>query len=194
MELCRHLLGEPITTSELAARLGSSEPQVPRALRTLRDAGLVRPTREGKLVRHRPATDVIRRLGNDVLATVARCIAPPGHRFLDGSTRGRSPNAPSSPMRCTTSSRTTSDSQPAAGLGRPCQKEDTARLEQLTPQVRTITHQGSLRNAQLPHRAAEAPLQYTHHPQHAFDAEERSVPCPRQRFPPPNWHRSTSPR
>lgn len=72
MELCRHLLGEPITTSELAVRLGSSEPQVSRALRTLRDAGLVRSTREGKLVRHRLATDVIQRLGHDVLATVAR--------------------------------------------------------------------------------------------------------------------------
>ncbi|MDH6629117.1 DNA-binding transcriptional ArsR family regulator [Streptomyces sp. LBL] len=72
MELCRHLLGEPITTSELAARLGSSEPQVSRALRTLRDAGLVRSTRDGKLVRHRLATDVIQRLGQDVLATVAR--------------------------------------------------------------------------------------------------------------------------
>ncbi|WP_314173883.1 ArsR/SmtB family transcription factor [Streptomyces winkii] len=72
MELCRHLLGEPITTSELAARLGSSEPQVSRTLRTLRDAGLVRSTRDGKLVRHRLATDVIRRLGHDVLATVAR--------------------------------------------------------------------------------------------------------------------------
>ncbi|WP_328500188.1 DUF5937 family protein [Streptomyces sp. NBC_00457] len=72
MELCRHLLGEPITTSELAARLGSTEPQVSRALRTLRDAGLVRSTRDGKLVRHRLATDVIQRLGHDVLATVAR--------------------------------------------------------------------------------------------------------------------------
>ncbi|MBP8537311.1 DUF5937 family protein [Streptomyces sp. MK37H] len=72
MELCRHLLGEPITTSELAARLGSSEPQVSRALRTLRDAGLVRSTRDGKLVRHRLATDVVQRLGQDVLATVAR--------------------------------------------------------------------------------------------------------------------------
>ncbi|GAA2407701.1 ArsR/SmtB family transcription factor [Streptomyces coeruleofuscus] len=72
MELCRHLLGEPITTSELAARLGSSEPQVSRALRTLRDAGLVRSTRDGKLVRHRLATDVVQRLGHDVLATVAR--------------------------------------------------------------------------------------------------------------------------
>jgi DNA-binding transcriptional ArsR family regulator len=72
MELCRHLLGEPITTSELAARLGSSEPQVSRALRTLRDAGLVHSTRDGKLVRHRLATDVVQRLGHDVLATVAR--------------------------------------------------------------------------------------------------------------------------
>ncbi|MGX5214747.1 DUF5937 family protein [Streptomyces violaceus] len=72
MKLCRHLLGEPITTSELAARLGSSEPQVSRALRTLRDAGLVRSTRDGKLVRHRLATEVIQRLGHDVLATVAR--------------------------------------------------------------------------------------------------------------------------
>ncbi|MFC9133345.1 DUF5937 family protein [Streptomyces sp. NPDC057099] len=72
MELCRHLLGEPITTSELATRLGSSEPQVSRALRTLRDAGLVRSTRDGKLVRHRLATDVVQRLGHDVLATVAR--------------------------------------------------------------------------------------------------------------------------
>jgi DNA-binding transcriptional ArsR family regulator len=72
MELCRHLLGEPITTSELAARLGSSEPQVSRALRTLREAGLVRSARDGKLVRHRLATDVVQRLGHDVLATVAR--------------------------------------------------------------------------------------------------------------------------
>lgn len=72
MELCRHLLGEPITTSELAARLGSTEPQVSRAVRTLREAGLVRSTRDGKLVRHRLATDVVQRLGHDVLATVAR--------------------------------------------------------------------------------------------------------------------------
>ncbi|MEV5749172.1 hypothetical protein AB0L00_15255 [Actinoallomurus sp. NPDC052308] len=27
-EMCRHLLGEPITTSELAVRMGISEPQV----------------------------------------------------------------------------------------------------------------------------------------------------------------------
>ncbi|MEU9609254.1 DUF5937 family protein [Streptomyces sp. NPDC048057] len=72
MELCRHLLGEPITTSELAHRLGSTEPQVSRSLRVLREAGLIRSTRDGKLVRHRLATDVIRRLGHDVLATVGR--------------------------------------------------------------------------------------------------------------------------
>ncbi|EFL25426.1 hypothetical protein SSOG_05140 [Streptomyces himastatinicus ATCC 53653] len=67
-----HRAGEPITTSELATRLGSSEPQVSRTLRTLRDAGLVRSTRDGKLVRHRLATDVVQRLGQDVLATVSR--------------------------------------------------------------------------------------------------------------------------
>ncbi|MCX4835373.1 DUF5937 family protein [Streptomyces sp. NBC_01016] len=72
MELCRHLLGEPITTSELATRLGSTEPQVSRTLRQLREAGLVRSTRDGKLVRHRLATDVVRALGDDVLATVMR--------------------------------------------------------------------------------------------------------------------------
>lgn len=72
MELCRHLLSEPITTSELAARLGSTTPQVSRTVRQLREAGLVRSERDGKLVRHRLATDVLRRLGDDVLATVMR--------------------------------------------------------------------------------------------------------------------------
>jgi DNA-binding transcriptional ArsR family regulator len=72
MELCRHLLGEPITTSELATRLGSTTPQISRTVRQLREAGLVRSERDGKLVRHRLATDVVRRLGDDVLATVMR--------------------------------------------------------------------------------------------------------------------------
>lgn len=56
MELCRHLLGEPFTTSEPTARLGSTGPQVSRSLRRLREAGLVRSAREGKLVRP-PAGD-----------------------------------------------------------------------------------------------------------------------------------------
>lgn len=59
-------------TAELAARLGSTTTQVSRTVRQLREAGLVRSERDGKLVSHRLATDVLRRLGDDVLATVMR--------------------------------------------------------------------------------------------------------------------------
>ena len=72
MEVCRHLLSEPITTSELAARLGWSNPQVSRTLRQLRDAGLVQSVRDGRLVRHRLDIEVVRRLGDDLLATIMR--------------------------------------------------------------------------------------------------------------------------
>jgi DNA-binding transcriptional ArsR family regulator len=72
MEVCRHLLSEPITTSELAARLGWSNPQVSRTLRQLRDAGLVQSERDGRLVRHRLDIEVVRRLGDDLLATIMR--------------------------------------------------------------------------------------------------------------------------
>ncbi|MFJ8351542.1 DUF5937 family protein [Streptomyces sp. NPDC094153] len=72
MELCRHLLGEPITTSELAQRLGTAESQVSRSLRVLRDAGLVESVRGGKFVYHRLATGTLLRLGRDVLATIMR--------------------------------------------------------------------------------------------------------------------------
>ncbi len=72
MEVCRHLLSEPITTSELATRLGWSNPQVSRTLRQLRDAGLVQSRRDGRLVRHRLDIEVVRRLGDDLLATIMR--------------------------------------------------------------------------------------------------------------------------
>ncbi|MEU1804670.1 helix-turn-helix domain-containing protein [Streptomyces sp. NPDC019937] len=72
MELCRHLLGEPITTSELAQRLGLDDTQVSRTLRQLRDAGLVESEREGKYVYHRLATGTLLRLGQDLLATIMR--------------------------------------------------------------------------------------------------------------------------
>ncbi|PVE12393.1 DUF5937 family protein [Streptomyces scopuliridis] len=72
MELCRHLLGEPITTSELARRLGMAESQVSRSLRQLRDAGLIESVRDGKYVYHRLATGTLLRLGQDVLATIMR--------------------------------------------------------------------------------------------------------------------------
>jgi|GEM_PF-3177563 len=72
LEMCRHLLGEPIATSELAVRLGMSEPQVSRTLRQLRESGLVVSERDGRFLRHRLATGVVKRLGPDILATITR--------------------------------------------------------------------------------------------------------------------------
>jgi DNA-binding transcriptional ArsR family regulator len=70
LSLCRHLLGEPITTSELASRTRLTEPQVSRHLARLRDAGLIRSQRDGRMVYHRLASDVIMQLGPDILATI----------------------------------------------------------------------------------------------------------------------------
>lgn len=72
LALCRHLAGEPSTTSELAARTGMTEPQVSRHVGRLRQVGLVRSERDGKMVYHRFATDVLTQLGYDVLATIVR--------------------------------------------------------------------------------------------------------------------------
>ncbi|MBF4163448.1 ArsR/SmtB family transcription factor [Nocardioides acrostichi] len=72
LELCRHLLGEPITTSELAARLDISESQVSRALRQLRDCGLVESWRHEKTLRHRVVVERLQALGPDIVATVTR--------------------------------------------------------------------------------------------------------------------------
>ncbi len=71
-ELCRHLLGEPITTSELAVRMGISEPQVSRHLRRLREVGLITSQREGRMVFHRLHPELLINLGADVLTTVMR--------------------------------------------------------------------------------------------------------------------------
>lgn len=72
LEICRHLLGEPISTSELAIRLGTSEPQVSRALTQLRNTGLVRSVREAGQLKHHVAADVVKRLGLDLLTTITR--------------------------------------------------------------------------------------------------------------------------
>ena len=72
MELCRHLIGEPITTSELAHRTQLSEPQVSRHLRRLREVGLVTSIREGRLVYHRLHAKLLLSLGADVLTTIMR--------------------------------------------------------------------------------------------------------------------------
>lgn len=72
LELCRHLLSEPITTSELAGRMGIGEPQVSRHLRRLREVGLVTSQREGRMVYHRLHAELLLNLGADVLTTVMR--------------------------------------------------------------------------------------------------------------------------
>jgi DNA-binding transcriptional ArsR family regulator len=71
-EMCRHLLGEPITTSELAERMGISEPQVSRHLKRLRQVGLVTSRREGRMVYHRLHAQLLQTLGSDVLTTIMR--------------------------------------------------------------------------------------------------------------------------
>jgi DNA-binding transcriptional ArsR family regulator len=71
-ELCRHLIGESITTSELAVRTGLSAPAVSRHLRVLREAGMVSSQREGRQVFHRMHSSLILQLGNDVMSAIVR--------------------------------------------------------------------------------------------------------------------------
>jgi DNA-binding transcriptional ArsR family regulator len=72
LELCRHLANEAITTTRLSERTGMSSAQVSRHIGRLRDAGLVVSSRDGRLVYHRLSTDVINRLGVDLLGTIVR--------------------------------------------------------------------------------------------------------------------------
>jgi len=72
LELCRHLIGEPITTSELAARTALTEPQVSRHIRRLREVGLVTSRKEGRMVYHRLRPRLLLDLGVDLLTTVMR--------------------------------------------------------------------------------------------------------------------------
>jgi DNA-binding transcriptional ArsR family regulator len=71
-ELCRHLIGESITTSELAERTQQSEPAVSRHLKILRDAGLVSSQRDGRQVFHRMHPAVITQLSQDALSALMR--------------------------------------------------------------------------------------------------------------------------
>lgn len=72
MELFRHLVGEPITTSELASRMNQTPAQISRELRVLRNADLLISERRGKLIFHRMDVDKIIHLGPDLLSTVLR--------------------------------------------------------------------------------------------------------------------------
>lgn len=71
-ELCRHLIGESITTTELARRTGMSKHSVSRHLRALREAGLISSQREGRQVFHRLHPTTVIRLGQDVLSAMLR--------------------------------------------------------------------------------------------------------------------------
>ncbi|HEY3683928.1 MAG TPA: DUF5937 family protein [Streptosporangiaceae bacterium] len=70
LDLCRHLAGEPISTSDLANRMGLREQQVSRHLARMREVRLVRSERRGRMVYHRLADDVIMRLGLDYLSGI----------------------------------------------------------------------------------------------------------------------------
>jgi DNA-binding transcriptional ArsR family regulator len=71
-ELCRHLIGESITTSELAERTQQTEPAVSRHLKILREAGLVSSQRDGRQVFHRMHPAVITQLSQDALSALMR--------------------------------------------------------------------------------------------------------------------------
>ena len=72
LEICRHLVNEYCTTSDLARRLGISAPQVSRHLRKLREANLLESVRDGKMIQHRIRTNVVYSLGYEFLTSVIK--------------------------------------------------------------------------------------------------------------------------
>lgn len=72
LDLCRHLVNDEYTTTELANRTRMSAPQVSRHLTRLREVGLVDSTREGKMVKHRLRTDAVYSMGLDFLRLLTR--------------------------------------------------------------------------------------------------------------------------
>jgi DNA-binding transcriptional ArsR family regulator len=71
-QLCRHLINESITTTELAARTGATKSAVSRHLKALRDARLIDSQKEGRQVFHRLNASVILRLGAEALEGIIR--------------------------------------------------------------------------------------------------------------------------
>lgn len=72
MELFRHLAGESITTSELAARMQQNVAQVSRELRVLRSADMLISERRGKHVYHRINMQKVISLGSDLISILLR--------------------------------------------------------------------------------------------------------------------------
>lgn len=72
LRLCRLIGQSPSTTSDLAARISMSAPQVSRHLRALREVGLVERSRDGRRVRYHLCQEQVARLGIDLLAALLR--------------------------------------------------------------------------------------------------------------------------
>ena len=72
LDLCRHLVNEGITTSELARRTGMPPPQVSRHLAKLRNVDLLLSTRSGRYVYHRLSVEKLRQIGPELLLAIVR--------------------------------------------------------------------------------------------------------------------------
>jgi DNA-binding transcriptional ArsR family regulator len=72
LDLCRHLVNEGITTSELARRTGMPPPQVSRHLAKLRNVDLLLSTRSGRYVYHRLSVEILRQIGPELLLAIVR--------------------------------------------------------------------------------------------------------------------------
>jgi DNA-binding transcriptional ArsR family regulator len=65
VRICRAILRGRHTTVDLAHYIGMAEPQVSRHLRRLREAGLVRASREGRMVFYELDAEALKRIGLD---------------------------------------------------------------------------------------------------------------------------------
>jgi DNA-binding transcriptional ArsR family regulator len=70
LALCRHLINERCTTTELARRSGMSVPQVSRHLRRLRETGLVVSERQGRTVQYRIVLSRLYGLGYELVTRI----------------------------------------------------------------------------------------------------------------------------
>ncbi|MBL7501432.1 winged helix-turn-helix transcriptional regulator [Frankia sp. CNm7] len=66
VRLCRLIARQPMTTADLAERLGMTRPQVSRHLRVLRDLGLARVERDGRYARYGLDLAAVERIGHDL--------------------------------------------------------------------------------------------------------------------------------
>ncbi|MFI1353909.1 DUF5937 family protein [Streptomyces sp. NPDC020898] len=72
LSLCRHMVNEAITTSDLARRANMTRPQVSRHLAKLRSAGLLTSERNGRNVYHRVDVNRLMHIGVELLRVIVR--------------------------------------------------------------------------------------------------------------------------